>query len=115
MLVSKKILIKLLELWEHQNDAEFERKHPRNEKGQFIDKSYGYYDQFEVMLDLTIYFDEFKHVESEINTWYYKRYKNEKIIEHFMPNYIYYAYNKGFNKYEFYDKLPNIQIDELEK
>ena len=50
---------------------------------------------------------EFKQVESEIDTWYYERYKNEDIIEHAMPNFIYFASNKGFHKYLFFDKIVN--------
>ena len=65
------------------------------------------------ILDMSV--AEFKHVEREIDTWYYNRYKNEKIIKHYMPNFIYYASNKGFHKYLFFDKIPNIQEKELDE
>ena len=56
---------------------------------------------------------EFKLVESEIDTWYYNRYKNENVIRHFMPNFVYYATNHGFHKYLFFDKIPNEIIKEF--
>lgn len=57
------------------------------------------------ILDMSV--AEFKRVESEINTNYYYRYKNKSLIVHFMPNYIYFALNKGWHKYKFFDKIPN--------
>ncbi|MCR4880647.1 MAG: hypothetical protein K6A44_01660 [bacterium] len=64
-----------------------------------------------MMTILSIDTAEFKQVESEIDTWYYKRYENEPIIEHAMPDFIYFATNKGFHKYLFFDKIVNDNID----
>ena len=58
---------------------------------------------------------EFKHVESEIDTWYHDKYINEPIIEHAMPDFVYYATNHGFHKYLFFDKIPNVQIEEYKQ
>ena len=82
--------------------------------GKFVSK-YSYEGQEYMMIILDMSVAEFKHVESEIDTWYYNRYKNEPIIEHAMPDFIYFASNKGFHKYLFFDKIPNEQIKENEQ
>lgn len=82
-----------------------------DKNGRFIYKySYEAQEYMMKILDMTV--AEFKRVEREINTNYYNCYKNESIIEHFMPDFIYYAINKGFHKYKFFDKIPNVQIEE---
>lgn len=60
-----------------------------------------------MMVILSMDTAEFKQVESEIDTWYYNRYKDEPIIEHAMLDFIYFASNKGFHKYLFFDKIIN--------
>ena len=74
--------------------------------GRFIYK-YSYEAQKDMMDILDISVAEFKRVESEINTYYYNRYKNKSVIVHFMPDFVYFAINKGFHKYKFFDKIHN--------
>lgn len=77
-------------------------------KDNYSDFSYN--AQIEMMTLLAMTVSEFKLVESEIDKYYESNYKKESIIEHYMPNFIYYAKNYGFHKYKFYD----IKINENE-
>lgn len=77
-------------------------------KDNYSDFSYN--AQIDMMILLSITISEFKQVEAEIDKYYESNYKNESIIEHYMPNFIYYAKNYGFHKYKFYD----IKINENE-
>lgn len=77
-------------------------------KDNYSDFSYNAQIDMMVLLAMTV--AEFKQVEAEIDKYYEGNYKNESIIEHYMPNFIYYAKNYGFHKYKFYD----IKINENE-
>lgn len=78
--------------------------------GKFISK-YSYEAQQEIMNLLDISTAEFMHVVSLINTEYRFKYKNIKEINHYTPDFIYFAENHGFNNYLFYDKMLNEEIN----
>lgn len=48
--------------------------------------------------------DEYAHVMSEINTWYFKEYNTRKIVSKLIGNYVYTFENKGYNEYRFIGK-----------
>ena len=67
--------------------------------------------QPDMMTMLAMDYPEFKETVSSINTVYDAKYKNESVIEHHTPGFIYFADNEGFNNYKFYDKIINEDID----
>ncbi len=83
---------------------EDKKQHEKDMKNSFNAQS-------DMMTLLAMDYPEFKETVSGINTVYDAKYKNESVIEHHTPGFIYFANNEGFNNYKFYDKIINEDID----